>query len=223
MRRMCSAPWVAPFTSVPMPVNHDHGFTEHLATNRYFDRTFDSDAVKVLPGEYFVSHESMVLVTVLGSCVSACIRDRKLGMGGMNHFMLPDIGSKDESFSPSARYGAYAMEVLINHLLKMGARREQLEAKIFGGGRVMASLAGSDVGKRNVAFVQEYLKNERIPVVAEDLLDVYPRKVYYFPKDGRVMLKKMMHTRNNTVIEREREYADRLTAEPVSGDIELFG
>lgn len=209
--------------SVPMPVSHDPAYAEHLATNRYFDRTFDSDAVKVLPGEYFVSQSDMVLVTVLGSCVSACIRDRQLGIGGMNHFMLPDTGTRDETYSPSARYGAYAMEVLINHLLKSGARRERLEAKIFGGGRVMASLAGSDVGKRNVAFVQEYLKNERIPVIAEDLLDVYPRKVYYFPRDGRVMLKKMMHTRNNTVIEREREYADRLTAEPVSGDIELFG
>lgn len=199
------------------------GFVEHLATNRYFDRTFDSDAVKVLPGEYFVAEEDLVLVTVLGSCVSACIRDRRRGVGGMNHFMLPDNGREAETLSPSARYGAYAMEVLINHLLKLGARREQLEAKIFGGGRVMASLAGSDVGPRNVAFVRDYLSREHIPVVAEDLLDIYPRKVYYFPVSGRVMLKKMMHTRNDTVIERERAYADRLSAAPVAGDIELFG
>ncbi|QID18273.1 chemoreceptor glutamine deamidase CheD [Nitrogeniibacter mangrovi] len=206
-----------------MPVRNDPAFAEHLATNQYFDRTFECEAVKVLPGEYYVTGQEMVLVTVLGSCVSACIRDRRLGIGGMNHFMLPKTDRASEALSPSARYGAYAMEVLINHLLKMGARRDDLEAKIFGGGRVMASLAGSDVGQRNVDFVREYLAKERIPVLAEDLLDVYPRKVYYFPLEGRVMLKKMMRTRNDTVLEREREYADRLSAAPVSGDVELFG
>lgn len=205
-----------------MSGQNNAAFNEHQATNRYFDRTFDSDAIKVLPGEYFVTREKIVLVTVLGSCVSACIRDRRLGVGGMNHFMLPK-GNESETLSPSARYGAFAMEVLINHLLKLGARREHLEAKIFGGGRVMASLAGSDVGKRNVHFVREYLANERIPILGEDLLDIYPRKVYYFPTDGRVMLKKMMKTRNDTVLERERAYADRLSDEPVSGEIELFG
>ncbi len=208
--------------SVVMPASEDRTFTEHLATNRYYDRIFGSDAVKVLPGEYFVTTSDMVLVTVLGSCVSACIRDRTKGLGGMNHFMLPS-GRDDETYSPSARYGAYAMEVLINHLLKLGARREDLEAKIFGGGRVLASLAGSEVGTRNVSFVRDYLANERIPVAAEDLLDVYPRKVYYFPASGRVMLKKMMRMRNDTVIEREREYAERLSGEPISGDVELFG
>ena len=136
--------------------------------------------------------------------------------------MLPS-SREDEKLSPSARYGAYAMEVLINHLFKLGARRENLEAKIFGGGRVMASLAGSEVGDRNVRFVREYLANERIPVAAEDLLDVYPRKVYFFPASGRVLLKKMMRTRNDTVMARERAYADRLREEPISGDVELFG
>jgi len=205
-----------------MPISDEHAFSEHLATNRYHDRIFETDAVKVLPGEYYVTTANMVLVTVLGSCVAACIRDRSKGLGGMNHFMLPN-SREDEKLSPSARYGAYAMEVLINHLLKLGARRENLEAKIFGGGRVMASLSGSEVGDRNVRFVREYLSNERIPVVAEDLLDVYPRKVYFFPNSGRVLLKKMMRTRNDTVIARERAYADRLRDEPISGDVELFG
>ena len=96
------------------------GYLEHLATNRYFDRTFDCDAVKVLPGEYFVTTSDILLVTVLGSCVTACIRDRDKGLGGMNHFMLPDA-SEGGMLSSSARYGAYAMEVLLNHLLKLGA------------------------------------------------------------------------------------------------------
>jgi len=197
------------------------GYVEHLAGNRYFDRTFDSEAVKVLPGEYFVTTTDMVLVTVLGSCVSACIRDKAKGMGGMNHFMLADATEKSQ-LSPSARYGTYAMEILINHLLKLGARRENLEAKVFGGGRVMASLSQSTVGERNSSFVLDFLKTEGIKVAAQDLLDVYPRKVYFFPNTGRVLIKKLVRMHNETVARREAEYAARLTEAPVSGDIELF-
>ncbi len=197
------------------------GYIEHLAGNRYFDRTFDSEAVKVLPGEYFVTTTDMVLVTVLGSCVSACIRDRMKGMGGMNHFMLAESTEKSAT-SPSARYGTYAMEILINHLLKLGARREHLEAKVFGGGRVMATLSHSTVGERNSSFVLDFLKTEGIPVAAQDLLDIYPRKVYFFPNTGRVLIKKLVRMHNETVVRREAEYAARLTEAPVSGDIELF-
>lgn len=198
----------------------DGGSFEHLANNRYFDRQFDVEAVKVLPGEYFVTTSEMMLVTVLGSCVSACIRDRDKGMGGMNHFMLADADSADQV--ASARYGTYAMEVLINHLLKMGARRTSLEAKVFGGGRVMATLSSSQVGDKNASFVLNYLKTEGIPVRAQDLLDVHPRKVYFFPGNGRVLVKKLVRMHNDTVAKREREYAERLNEGPVSGDIELF-
>jgi chemotaxis protein CheD len=201
----------------------EDAWVEHLAGNRYFDRTFDSDAIKVLPGEYFVTRDEVVLVTVLGSCVSACIRDKYNGIGGMNHFMLPMEDSGRGKVSTSARYGAYAMEVLVNHLLKLGARRDRMEAKVFGGGRVLASLSQSQVGERNASFVLEYLGTEKIPVVAEDLLDVYPRKVYYFPRSGRVMLKKLVKVNNETVAEREREYAGRLRNARVTGDVELFG
>jgi chemotaxis protein CheD len=208
--------------SVSMAPSRHPAHSEHLACSHYHERLFQSEAVKILPGEYFVTGTDMVLVTVLGSCVAACIRDRMRGLGGMNHFMLPN-GREQEHLSPSARYGAYAMEVLINHLLKLGARREHLEAKIFGGGRVLAPLAGSEVGDRNVRFVRDYLARERIPVVAEDLLDVYPRKVYFFPVSGRVLLKKMLRTRSDAVIARERAYAERLRDAPISGDVELFG
>ena len=197
------------------------GFVEHLAGNRYFDPIFGTEAVKVLPGEYFVTTTDMLLVTVLGSCVSACIRDREAGIGGMNHFMLADCGDHSP-YSASARYGTYAMEVLINHLLKLGARRGSLEAKVFGGGRVMASLPSSSVGERNSSFVLDFLHTEGIFVAAQDLLDVYPRKVYFFPATGRVLVKTLMRLHNDTVQRREREYAARLTETPVSGDIELF-
>jgi chemotaxis protein CheD len=199
----------------------DAGFVEHLAGNRYFDRTFSSEAVKVLPGEYFVTTTEMVLVTVLGSCVSACIRDRVKGIGGMNHFMLAD-SAETGAVSASARYGTYAMEILVNHLMKLGARRENLEAKVFGGGRVMASLSGSKVGDRNASFVLQYLATEGIQLVAKDLLDVHPRKVYFFPNSGRVLVKKLMRMHNDTLVRRETEYAARLTEAPVAGEIELF-
>ena len=198
----------------------DFGSAEHLANNRYFDRQFDVEAVKVLPGEYFVTTSEMMLVTVLGSCVSACIRDREKGLGGMNHFMLADADSADQV--ASARYGTYAMEVLINHLLKLGARRTSLEAKVFGGGRVMATLSSSQVGDKNSSFVLNYLKTEGIPVKAQDLLDVHPRKVYFFPFTGRVLVKKLVRMHNDTVARREKDYADRLNEGPVAGDIELF-
>ena len=195
----------------------------HFATNVYYDRTFDCDAAKILPGEYYYTGKNMLIVTVLGSCVSACIRDRVTGLGGMNHFMLPDGGGDAGSpVSASMRYGTYAMEVLINDLLKAGARRDNLEAKVFGGGAVLKGFTAINVGERNAAFVQSFLKNEKIRIVAEDLCDIYPRKVYFFPKTGKVLVKKLMQTHNDTLAQRENDYANRLKAKPVAGEVELF-
>lgn len=196
---------------------------EQFATNVYFDRTFDCQAAKILPGEYYFTNKDMLIVTVLGSCVSACIRDRTTGLGGMNHFMLPD-GSSDANspVSASARYGNYAMEILINDLLKAGAKRENMEAKVFGGGAVLKGFTAINVGERNAAFVLNYLKVERIRVVAEDLNDIHPRKVYFFPRTGKVLVKKLMQTHNDTVAKREIEYASRLKVVPVAGEIDLF-
>jgi chemotaxis protein CheD len=193
----------------------------HFATNVYYDRTFDCNAAKILPGEYYFTGNDMLIVTVLGSCVSACIRDRTTGLGGMNHFMLPDGGDSGPA-SASMRYGGYAMEVLINDLLKGGARREHLEAKVFGGGAVLRGFTAMNVGERNASFVTQFLKTERIPVLAEDLNDIYPRKVYFFPRTGKVLVKKLMQTHNDTLARRELDYAKRLKVEPVGGEIDLF-
>ncbi|WP_334190421.1 chemoreceptor glutamine deamidase CheD [Noviherbaspirillum sp.] len=199
------------------------GFEEQFATNVYYDRTFDCDAAKILPGEYYYTCKDMVIVTVLGSCVSACIRDRVSGIGGMNHFMLPDGGSDaDSPVSASMRYGTYAMEVLINDLLKAGARRENLEAKVFGGGNVLRGFVAINVGERNANFVREYLRAENIRTMAEDLNDIYPRKVYYFPRTGKVLVKKLKQLNNNTLVNREQDYAQRLLSTPVAGAVELF-
>ena len=197
---------------------------EQFATNLYFDRTFACDAAKILPGEYYCTDRDMVIVTVLGSCVSACIRDAKSGIGGMNHFMLPEGGmaDKDSPVSASMRYGSYAMEILINRLLKQGARRENLEAKIFGGGNVLKAFTALNVGERNAAFVKKFLGAEGIRIAGEDLNDVYPRKVYFFPRSGRVLVKKLKQMNNYTIVKREQTYASHLQSSAVAGEVELF-
>ena len=193
------------------------------ATNHYYDPQFKHEAVKLLPGEFYVCQHDRLLVTVLGSCVAACIRDHANGVGGMNHFMLPEGGN--DAVGMPARYGVYAMEVLINQVLKTGGRRDRLEAKVFGGGNVLRGFSGNTVGNRNSTFVQEFLTREGIRVVAQDLLDVYPRKVYFFPATGRALVKKLLRLHNETLLERERDYNARLASASgaAGGDVELFG
>lgn len=198
------------------------GYEEVLAPNLYFDPRHNCEVAKILPGEYYVTARDMMLVTVLGSCVCACIRDRLSGIGGMNHFMLPDSGQDHDPLSASARYGSYAMEILINQLLKMGAKRNNFEAKVFGGGAVLRGFTVGNVGERNAEFVLDYLKTEKIPVAAQDLLDIYPRKVHYFPSSGKVQVKKLKHVHNNTIVSRENEYNTRLHFAKVEGEVELF-
>lgn len=199
-----------------------HAYEEVLAPNHYFDRNFDIEAAKILPGEYYVTGRDMLLVTVLGSCVAACIRDPKTGIGGMNHFMLPESGETGDVLSPSMRYGGYAMEVLVNQLVKLGANRARLEAKVFGGGAVLRGFTTVNVGERNSEFVLEYLDTERIKIVSRDLMGLYPRKVYFFPASGRVMVRKLKSVHNNTIIEREQLYGQRLQSTSIAGDVELF-
>jgi chemotaxis protein CheD len=197
---------------------------EEISNTLYFDRTFDINAAKISPGEYYYTDKDMMIVTVLGSCVSACVRDVVSGIGGMNHFMLPDSAKadKDNPVSESMRYGTYAMEVLINQLIKNGARRENLEAKIFGGGNVLRSFTTMNVGDRNADFVRNYLKEEGIRVTGEDLNDIYPRKVYFFPKTGKVLVKKLKQLNNYTIMKREESYASKLKTNDVGGDVDLF-
>jgi chemotaxis protein CheD len=200
-----------------------HGFEEVQAPNQYFDRTHNCAAVKILPGEYFATAQNMLLVTVLGSCVCACIRDKVSGIGGMNHFMLPDSGpDQNNPYGESARYGIYAMEILINQLLKMGANRRNFEAKVFGGGAVLSGFTIANIGERNADFVLDFLKTEKITVAAQDLLDIYPRKVYFFPHTGLVRVKKLKNIHNETLVSRESDYVKRLSHATMEGDVELF-
>lgn len=183
------------------------GQAEHLARNRYYDRHLEAETIKVMPGEYCVADGTMVLVTTLGSCVTACIRDRDKGIGGLNHFMVAETSG----LRSAERYGAHAMSLLIDHLLKLGARRHRLEAKVFGGCHLLSYAETARTGNRNAAFLLDYLRRERIPVASQDLLGTCPRKVYFFPATGRVLVKKLARLHNDTLIRREREYAGRLS------------
>lgn len=194
--------------------------------NRYWDKLNKIYAAKILPGEYYVTINDEAIVTVLGSCISACIRDRVFGIGGMNHFMLPDsegkIDKRMRSSSEATRYGNFAMEKMINDILKHGGRRENLEVKIFGGGQIIKDMRTLDIGQRNIEFVKEYIRTEGLKLVVDETGDIYPRKVFFFPASGKVRVKKLKSMHNNTILERESSYQYRIRKEPVKGDIELF-
>jgi chemotaxis protein CheD len=196
---------------------------EGTAPIRYFDRDFQIEAVKILPGQYYAATGHGAITTVLGSCVSTCLWDPLQRIGGMNHFMLPGDGESASSpVTASARFGVYAMEVLINEMIHMGADRRRMVAKIFGGGRVLQGFDSLDVGAKNCQFVIEFLATEGIPVVARDLLDVYARKLHFFPSTGKVQLKKLHILPNDTVQLREREYLSRLGNKTGGGEFDNF-
>lgn len=185
----------------------------------FSDARFQYDAVKVLPGEYFVSSVDLMIMTVLGSCIAACIWDGRVRAGGMNHFMLPE----GDGLEGGGRYGSYAMELLINKLLKSGARRENMQAKIFGGAQVMAGFTSMNVGERNTRFVLDYLATERIPVVSQDVLDIHPRKVCFFPVTGKALVKRLAHAHPETLAVEERKGSALTVARSTSGgSIDLF-
>jgi chemotaxis protein CheD len=183
----------------------------------FYDAYFKNDAVKVLPGEFYVDTEDMLVMTTLGSCIAACLWDRHAKVGGMNHFMLPE-GSGD-----SGRYGSYAMELLINEMLKKGASRMTMEAKIFGGGAVISGMSSINVGERNTKFVIDFLSTERIPIVSKDVLDIYPRKVCFLPNSGKAMVKRLAATNVDALVNQDKLAAQKAApARTGGGSVDLF-
>lgn len=186
----------------------------------WFEAQFQTEAVKVLPGEYFVYSEDLLIMTTLGSCIACCLWDSRSRIGGLNHFLLPDGDGRE---GESGRYGSYAMELLINEMMKKGASRSSLEAKVFGGGQVIAGMESINVGERNTRFVLDYLRTERIPVVSKDVLDVYARKVCFLPASGKALVKRLAPTNTATLAARERAAARRIApAQAAGGTIDLF-
>jgi chemotaxis protein CheD len=183
-------------------------------------------AARILPGEYYVTKSEEGVSTTLGSCIAACIRDRVAGIGGMNHFMLPAAAGVESDVWTAAglgaatRYGNHAMEHLINQIMRNGGKRENLEVKIFGGGRIIDRM--TDVGLRNIAFVRDYLVAEGLAAAAEDVGDVHPRMVVYFPATGVAKVKRLRSLHHNLIVSQEERYVEHMAARPVSGAIELF-
>jgi len=194
--------------------------------NRYFDAHRQIEAAKILPGEFYVTCGDEVIVTVLGSCVSACMWDETAGIGGMNHFMLPKSAETRESkirisaADAAARYGSFAMEHLINTLLQHGAKRERLQVKIAGGGRVLTG--STDVGAKNIAFVREFLRNEKLTIAGEHLGGTWPRKVCFYPSSGRAQVKELRNMHSETIAQRERYYQEQLEVSAKGSEVELF-
>lgn len=195
---------------------------EHI--KRAWNDAYGTYSARLNPGEYYVTKNNEGIYTTLGSCISACIRDRVSGVGGMNHFMLPASHGEETwkaaGLDSSNRYGNFAMEHLINDILKNGGSRKNLEVKLFGGGRIISTM--TDVGMLNIAFARDYIKTEGLHVTSDDVGEVFPRMVVYFPLTGVVRVKRLRSLHNNIIVEQEADYLRTIDAKPVIGDIELF-
>ncbi|MFN5157510.1 MAG: chemoreceptor glutamine deamidase CheD [Betaproteobacteria bacterium] len=189
----------------------------------FWDAHFGNDAVKVLPGEFFVHDEDILVMTTLGSCIAACLWDREKRVGGMNHFLLPAAAPGAGGGADGGRYGSYAMDLLIGELVKRGATRATMEAKVFGGGAVISGMNSINVGERNTAFVLEYLRTERITVVSKDVLDIYPRKVCFLPASGKAMVKRLASANTEALAALELAAAQRgAPSAGAGGSVDLF-
>ena len=199
---------------------------EFINIKRFWDKENEVVCARILPGEYYVTTENESVTTVLGSCISACIRDTVSGVGGMNHFMLPETSKKKLNMGAEAvvgnatRYGNYAMEHLINMILTHGGKRKNLEVKLFGGGKILSTMG--DVGVNNINFALEYVDAEGLILASQDLGDIYPRKVIYYPATGKVRMKKVKDLHNETLVSREKQYSSSIENKPVESDVELW-
>ena len=186
--------------------------------DRYYDQVHEITVVKVFSGDCHVTIEDEMLVTILGSCISACIRDPVAGVGGMNHFLLP--GNDERMDSESLRFGAFAMEQLLNQIMKLGGDKKRLEVKLFGGANVIESSAL--IGSKNVDFVREFLRDEGIKITKQDVGGDSPRRIHYYPKTGKVMMRKLKRKDDMRIIEEEKQYAENLHKQKAAKNVELF-
>jgi chemotaxis protein CheD len=192
------------------------------SSRRYFDPRFEATIITVAPGEHEITAaKDEIVATVLGSCISVCMRDPQAGVGGLNHFLLPKNNSGSDA-SAGERYGDTAMEVLINGLIKRGVRRQNLEAKVFGGARVLSGATMLAIGDNNVAFVTDFLKREGIPIVSKDVGGTRSRRIHYQPSTGRVWVQQVQASARDSGQEQEIAYLNRLKSQPVAGEVEIF-
>lgn len=191
---------------------------EFINAKLFWEPRWERYAVKVKPGEHYVANTDLVVTTVLGSCISACIHDPVMRYGGLNHFMLPSGDNSD--LTRSMRYGFFAMEELINDMMKHGCRRETMQVKLTGGGNMIGGL--SDIGQQNIDFILQYIKDEGLKLVASDLGGDQARRVAYFPYEGRMLVNKLDHRDDQRLIEEERSYRVEVDRNLDDSDVELF-
>jgi chemotaxis protein CheD len=192
------------------------------SSRRYFDPRFEATIITVAPGEHEITAaKDEIVATVLGSCISVCMRDPQAGVGGLNHFLLPKNNGGNDT-SAGERYGDTAMEVLINGLIKRGGKRGQFEAKVFGGARVLSGATMLAIGDGNIAFVLDFLNREGIPIVSKDVGGTRSRRIHYQPATGRAWVQHVQSSARSTEHEQEVAYLNRLKTQPVAGDIEIF-
>ena len=192
------------------------------SSRRYFDPRFEATIITVAPGEHEItSAKDEIVATVLGSCISVCLRDSHSGVGGLNHFLLPKNNGGTDT-SAGERYGDTAMEVLINGLLKRGAKRANFEAKVFGGARVLSGATMLAIGDGNIAFVTEFLNREGIQTVSKDVGGTRSRRIHYQPSTGRAWVQHVQSSQKSTEHEQEVAYLNRLKTQPVAGEVEIW-
>ncbi len=204
--------------------SHDVSDDEN-GSKQFFDPRFGTNVTMVLPGRHHVSTSpDEMIVTLLGSCVAACVRDPIAAVGGLNHFLLPesDNGQWGNTADAAMRYGNHAMETLINDIIKLGGARSRLEVKVFGGGQIIKGASATSVGQKNVEFIKRYLSNEGLPIAAEHLGGMAPRRIHYFPITGKVQMRLMQRNADKDLFKKEMAYRSEIKVEDDSGDAELF-
>lgn len=201
------------------------GVHKEKTSGKYFDSRVGMDAVMVLPGRHYVTVSSKeMIVTLLGSCVAACIRDPIAAVGGLNHFLLPEseTGHWGQQVDAAMRYGNHAMETLINDIIKLGGVRSRLEVKVFGGAHVIEGASVLSVGQKNVDFVQTYLSNEGFNITASHLGGTMPRRIHYFPMTGKVQMRQLERSSDKDLFKKEMSYRNQIKVDDNAGDAELF-
>jgi chemotaxis protein CheD len=187
---------------------------------RYYDSAESAWVAQVLPGDYYVTVAPELITTVLGSCVSSCVRDPVIGIAGLNHFMLPGQTGGSFQTGEALRYGCFAVERLLNELVKHGALRERLEIKVFGGGKVIAGM--SDIGRKNIDFIHEYFETEGLRIAAEDTGGTWARRVRYHASTGRTMIQRLETQEASDVVRTEAKLRQSLSIAPQRGEVDLF-
>lgn len=179
---------------------------------QFYSQKLKKPLIILNAGEYFATKNGQVLYTVLGSCIATCIYDEGKKVGGMNHFLLPGMVRPDEILSSEVgRYGMFAMELLIGEIIKLGARREKLQAKLFGGGRVLAfRKEDGNVTESNIGFARKFLELEGIPTVKQDVGGTHGRKILFFTDTNRVLLKRFDVRKEQKFVSGEEAYKGRV-------------